>query len=142
MRLYLVLTALAIWCSACRSALDPLGELRLGVIQYYGDSIRIVLPDSVRVGDAALVSVSTYGERCGVRQGETRVRVAGLLAEVAPFDSLVPPRSDVGCTLMLVRFEHVAAVYFAQSGLGTVRVRGRREPGGEAIEVERAILVR
>ena len=39
------------------------------------------------------------------------------------------------------QYMHRATLRFAEAGLATVRIRGRVEPGGEAIIVERQVTV-
>jgi len=83
------------------------------------------------------VAVRTYGGGC-VDQGDTEVTISGADAEVRPFDIFVTRAPDnYVCTDILKLFTHRATLRFTQAGPATVRIRGRNEPGGEIIIIER-----
>ncbi len=141
---YLALTAGVVLGAACTGsgdfATEPRLEARRGVIQFFEDTVRITLPDTVSANVAANISVLTHGGGC-ISQGETRVSVDGLLAVIEPFDSIVVG-DDLVCTLELRVFTHTVLLQFGQTGIATARVIGIREPGGDTISVDRTFVVR
>lgn len=117
-------------------------ERRLAVIEFFGDSAPLSVPDTVAVGAPVEVAVRSYASGC-VGPGETDVALTGLRAEVKPYDYYVTRLPEnAACTDELRMFEHTATVRFATPGRATVRVRGRREPGGTGRTFERAVVVR
>ena len=134
--------ALTVSCSNHETVMGQDTELRLGVIESFGDPVEITVPGSVVAGTPFEITVNTYGNGC-VGLGETRVTVTGLTAEIEPFDWVFTPPPGAACTDQLIRFSHVATVEFVEKGTATLRVRGSRgEPGGKVLEVERSIAVR
>lgn len=126
---------------ACSSILAPVGrggERRLGVVAFYHEPVRIAVPETVAVGAALRVVVTTYGGGC-VTKGDTEVTVAARLAEVRPFDRYA---TGGACTEELRLHAHEAAVRFTHPGQAVVRVQGRREPGDEVFTAERSVFVR
>jgi hypothetical protein len=111
-------------------------------IRFHNDPPRIDLPSSVAHGVDFEVTVRTYGGGC-VEQGDMEVEASGNDAELRPFDvHLTHLPSDYPCIDILRHFAHRATLRFAEAGVGTIRVRGREEPGGRELVVERLILVR
>lgn len=116
-------------------------ERQLGVLSYYDALAYIELPGSVRRGVPFDVMVRTYGGGC-VAQGDTEVNVSGMVATIAPFDSFIvklPSRRE--CTADLRYYQHRARMSFATTGQATVIIRGRREPGYQAVSIELPIVV-
>jgi len=66
------------------------------------------------------------------------VSVQGQLATLVPVDH----RSNAEvCTLELRLFFHSASIRFDSPGDAVIRVRGRKEPGGEVVAHEHSIWV-
>ncbi len=140
-RLSIIAAALAVSCSNPEAVTGQGRELLRGAIEFFGDPVEITAPDAVTAGTPFTVTVTTYGGGC-VGLGETRVTVSGLTVVIEPFDWVTQPQPGAACTDQLIRFRHLATVEIVVRGTATLRVRGRREPGGELLEVERSIVVR
>ncbi len=140
-RLSVIAAALGASCSNPEAVTGQGRELLRGTIEFFGDPVEITAPDAVTAGAPFVVTVTTYGDGC-VALGETLVTVAGLTVEVEPFDWVTQLPPGAACTEQLIRFSHLAAVEIVDWGTATLRVRGRREPGGALLEVERSIVVR
>jgi hypothetical protein len=116
-------------------------ERQLGWIKLHNDAVVVAVPSTVARGVDFDVTVRTYGGGC-VDQGDTEVTLSGADAEVRPFDIFVVEMpGGYGCTDILKLFTHRATLRFTQAGTATVRIRGRAEPGGEIIVVERQVSV-
>lgn len=116
-------------------------ERMIGTIEFYDDSVRIQLPDTVQKGVTFPVRVRTYGGGC-IDRGDTEVVLNGLAAQVTPYDieiTHLPP--GYACTAELRFYEHVGHVRFDRSGRATVIVRGRKKPEKIIISVERTVEV-
>jgi hypothetical protein len=119
----------------------PVLARQRGVVEYYGDSVAVETPASVIRDQPFEVSLRTYGGGC-IRQGDTEVRLQGLVATLEPYDSfLVKAPARYACTSDLRLFSHKVLLTFEQSGNATVQVLGRREPGGAVITVTRTVTV-
>jgi hypothetical protein len=149
---YIPILSLAVAAACAHSGgaiTDPLGSgvgsadrVRvLGAIKGYNqDDPRIAVSAS---GRTVTVTVTTYGAGCHSR-GKTEVSVAGLVAEIVPWDYTAP--AGTPCTMQLLSFTHTATIPFASAGTATIRVRGidaaTRHAGnmaGTEITVERTV---
>jgi hypothetical protein len=128
--------------AACRSTTGPAAPEELGIIEFYGDRTGVLeLPESVRAGHDVTVTVRTFGGGC-VSAAGTGVRYRGALAVVLPYDnpsSRAP--AGTGCLDVLLRPLHTVNLRFPTPGRATVRVEGRREPGGGSTAVEGTLTV-
>jgi hypothetical protein len=115
-------------------------ELLPGTLEFHDQPIAFDLPQVAAVGLTTVITVRTFGGGC-TRQGPTEVEVTGLTAIVQPMDSSIVPFPDLACTEELLVFEHRVELRFAEAGVATVRVLGRREPGGGPVEFERTLVV-
>ena len=108
-----------------------------------GDTAEIVMPDTVRRGEAFRVSVTPFAGGCRREAARTRVRVSGTTAEIRPYDSGV--RSS-HCASNLLLVPRVVTLRFDQVGTSTVRVHGvgdEEEVGdGPPVVLERRVVVR
>jgi hypothetical protein len=116
-------------------------ERQLGVIRLGHQTVVVEIPNAVTRNTDLSVTVSTFGNSC-VDKGDTEVTTSGSSAEIRPFDIFVThaPR-NYSCADILRTHVHGATLRFSQAGLATVRVRGRIEPGGETMVVERQVTV-
>lgn len=110
------------------------------LIVFYGDTSRIVAPDSVARGTTFEISVPTFAGGCTREIARTDQAVAGTVLEIRPYN--VTQRAKV-CTDDLLILTHTAMARIDQPGLATIRVRAKqRPPAGDApAELERAITV-
>ena len=143
MRFAIALGLLALALPGCQPSteLRPVLERRPGVLSV-GEEPVVTVPAEGAVGVPVAVTVVTWGGGC-VRQGATEASVAGLAADVTPYDSAyvyLPP--NMACTSDLRRYTHTATVTFATAGGAVVRVHGWSEPAKATIVVERAIQIR
>lgn len=115
------------------------GRQQPSYVAYTGAAPEVSVPSTVRAGEDLQVQIRTYGGGCNEKGGD-EVRVDGLTALVLPwdFDRSTP---ETPCQDMLRTFDHAATVRFGQPGTATVRVRGRRLPGDEPVEVVRTVTV-
>ena len=119
---------------------DIVWDLQPGVIEFFDEAIIIDLPETTTVGAETAITVGTFGGGC-TAEGHTEISITGLSAIVQPFDSVIRPFPDLACTQELRVFEHQAVLQFAVTGVATVRVLGRHEPGGDEVEFVRTIVV-
>ena len=119
------------------AGLERLPSLLLGT----GDTARIELPDTVAVNTAAAIVVPTAGGGC-TREGDTEAAVAGLTADVRPYDIFPAPSADLVCTADFRIIRHTATLRFSQAGRATVRVHGRLRRDGPTTVVTRTLIVR
>ena len=125
---------------ACDSSTtEPNIERRRGVIAFYGDPVRVTVPDSMRLGLPAKVTVETYGSGCD-NEVDTSVAVEGNLALVEPYEYVnVDP--GVFCPAIVIGHTHEVTIMFKEPGMAKVRIIGRREPGDHRMTVERSVVV-
>ena len=124
----------------CRTGTAPeRGTQQPAVIDFYGGAVQVTVPDTVTAGADFVVVALSYGDGC-LAKGRTEVAVAGLVADVRPYD-YVPPEGTT-CTRPLLTARHEAVVRFATPGRALVRVHGRQRPGDGRVTVERTTIVR
>ena len=132
----------AVSLSSCRNSTGPEYKRLPGLLSLNPDEpARITVPTEATAGVPIPVTVITMGGGC-VTQGDTESRVAGLAADVTPYDSFVvslPP--NMACTNDLKFLTHAATVTFAMPGTAVVRIHGRAHPDVGLITVERTIEV-
>jgi hypothetical protein len=99
------------------------------------------VPTEGAAGTAISITIKTRGGGC-TRQGGTEAQVAGLVADVTPYDSFyvsLPP--NTACTLELRTFTHQASIAFATAGAAKVRIHARSDVDGSSIVVERTVQI-
>jgi hypothetical protein len=111
--------------AGCSSVFGADEERFPGVILYGSDEPVAVIPDSVGLGDAFLISVETAWPNGCARKGDTEVESAPGRIVVTPYDIVV--RGE-GCTGLVQTFTHTAFVRLTQTGEARVVVRGRAAP--------------
>jgi hypothetical protein len=133
--------AVALSLAGCGSTEPrPYYERRLGSIMVESGSIDV--PSEGLVGVPVSFTVVTAGGGC-VRQGDTEVRIAGLVADVMPYDSVyVNLPSNMACTSDLRLLRHAGSVTFALAGTAIVRIHGYTPPGGTSVVYERTVEIR
>ncbi len=120
---------------------QPTFGRQLAIIEHYGDPVTIDLPQIVLREQPFEASVRTYGAGC-VKQGDTELHMSGMSATLQAFDSFVVSMpSTFACVDILRLFSHSVILTFEDTGVATISVRGRREPGGDIITVSRSITV-
>ena len=140
------LAAVALLSMACSAAdIFHLGARdELGVIIYYGDTSRIVAPDTVLRGTSFSVSFMTFGGGCLHSPARTELAISGNRLQVTPYDH------DSGgsvCTADLRLLPHEVQVRIDTPGGALMRIVGqqRGQSTGSAnvpAELTRAIVVR
>ena len=103
---------------------------------------QVTVPSEGVAGVPVQITVLTMGGGC-VNRGDTEASVAGLTADVTPYDSFVvslPP--NMACTLELRYLTHATTVTFSAPGAAVVRIHGRPASGDGLITVERTIQIR
>ena len=119
MRRLLIPVLLGLLVGAC-GILGPDEKLVVGVLALHNP---LVIPDSVGIGEAFTVTVTTVGSRSCTRTGKTEVKIQDNIATITPYDY-----EDVGadvCTTDLYRFTHEATVRFLQVGEALIVIRSR-----------------
>ena len=111
-------TCLLAVCAAV--ACDDGVIVEIGVIEQDGPA-QIQVPTTARVGEPALIQVTTYGGGC-VSVETTEVVVTDDGAEITPYDR----RREGNCTAIRLEFDHNAAIRFDTPGLKVIRVNGRK----------------
>ena len=133
--------AVALSLAGCGSTEPrPYYERRLGSIMVESGSLDV--PSEGLVGVPVSFTVVTAGGGC-VRQGDTEVRIAGLVADVMPYDSVyVNLPSNMACTDELMPLRHNVSFTFASAGTATVRIHGFTPPGRSPVVYERTVGIR
>ena len=130
-------SALAVLLTACAASPNSYsnltngdsGERVPGVINHYGEPVKVTVPNAAASGTPFAVTVVTYGGGCTER-GEATVTVEALRAEVKPYDyDTSAPRLD--CDDMLRTYEHTVALSFEEAGTAEIVFLGQKEnPSG------------
>ena len=134
-------------CSQQGGVTAPSPGLQPGILELYGESPEIAIPDTVSRGQTLIVTVLTYGGGC-VRRGPTDAHVEGLLAVVEPYDTVLNGGRGGVCTTELRQFSHQVTLRFEASGTARVRGVGRRVAGGgrervaSPLTIEHKVIVR
>ena len=109
------------------------------------DTARIIVPDTVRRGEAFTVKVTAFVGGCIRTGGGSRVSIHGLVADV----TLLSVRRVVGnaCTSDLIQFRQTISLRFERRGLGRIRFHGaanRLDSGAQPqwVVIERRVVVR
>ena len=137
--------AAAALVAACDGFTSPTTARVIGVIETSDPRAAVLdAPDSVRVGAAVSVRVTTYGSGSCTRDAGADLRMSYLLAEITPIDR---QQTSGPCTDDLRPYARAVALQFDVAGIATVRVRGRRQartPDGRDSLVmrEKTIVVR
>lgn len=97
-------------------------ERVFGTIEYYGEPVRVEVPDNVEQGQP--FAVTTYGNGC-IEKGGTNVEVEALRAEVRPYDYDTTPLGH-DCDDMLRIHEHTATLSFGEAGTAEIIFYGRK----------------
>jgi hypothetical protein len=133
---------------ACESPMDedarPGWELRPGILLHRGIPSFVQMPDTVARGASFQVAFTTFGIGCD-EPGQVRTRVQGSAVEIFPYDwtPVQPPAQP--CSRpdsMVFVIPHSAELRVSAIGPATIRIRGRREPGGTAVTLVTSIVVR
>jgi hypothetical protein len=124
------------WSNGGSAGLYP-GVLTLG--DRY--PVKIDVPERMVVGEAAMVSIRTWGGGCTAK-GHVDVTVNDMTAVLAPMDVYKPPvKPQSICAALLNTYEHEASITFERGGTATVLIRGSEKPGNSPIEVRFSVMV-
>lgn len=111
----------------------------------YADTARIIVPDTVRRGEAFTVTVTAFAGGCIREAAGSRVKIERLVADVTP----LYVRRVVGnvCTSDRILFPQPISVRFDRAGLGRIRFHGaanRLDSGAQPqwVVIERTVVVR
>src|SRR5258705_7242784 len=88
----------------------------------YADTAAIIVPDTVRLGQAFTVKVTAFAGGCIRTGGGSRVSIHGLVADVTPLH--VRRVTGEACTDDELLFFQTIAVRFDRAGLGRIRFYG------------------
>ena len=125
----------------CGSLAEPgTTERVVATIILSGDSTTISAPASVPVHTPANIEFITFAGGC-IGKGETIATVEGLVAQVLAYQYIYHPKAGEACTADLRFDRNVASVRFDVSGTATIRIVGRKSPGGDQATLARAITV-
>lgn len=132
-----VIVTFVLSAAACA---DEFIEVR-GVLEHYGDTVHLELPDHLDAGVPAAITVWTYGNPFCDRKGPIYLSVDGLLVVIEPYDLVPAPSSGKACPDVVGPFVHTVHVEVSQTGAATSRVIGRRQPDDTIMTVERPLSV-
>ena len=111
----------------------------------YADTAAIIVPDTVRLGQAFTVTVTAFAGGCIREAGGDHVSIDGLVADVTPLHV----RRVVGnaCDSDLILFPQAISLRFDRAGLGRIRFHGavnRLDFGAQPqwVVIERRVVVR
>lgn len=114
---------------------------RVAVVYHHEDPAVLEVPETGRVGEPITVQVTTYGGGC-VRDDTTVATVAGLQADIVPYQQIFTPGPRGGCTRDLRITRRSVRVVFGTPGPARVRLIGRAQPGDSLIRLERQVTIR
>lgn len=143
----LLLSIAAVFASlACDygEATDGTRELRPGVLEHFGDPVRIEIPPRVAAGAPFLLTVHTYGGGC-LEEGPTEEIRSDDRIVIRPLDRFVS--TDGVCTSDLRVYAHEVSLTLEDPGVVEILVQGVRKffEDGRVVEeplaVERSITV-
>ena len=127
---------LALLLCACSNPNDVRQSREIGWIDVRGEMgyryTVVQAPASARAGVPFQVEVVTFGSSGCTREDGAEVSVAGLVAEVTPYDIF---SLGVPCTPDIHSFPRAATVRFSSAGSATIRVIGRTGDGPVRYEV-------
>ena len=132
MRRLLIPVLLGLLAGAC-GILGPDEKLVVGVFSRLTPP---VIPDSVGIGAAFTVTVTTVGSRTCTRTGKTEVKIQDNIATITPYDYENVSAGDI-CTADLHNFTHEATVRFLQVGEALIVIRGRASHARQNIITKR-----
>ena len=135
--LKLVLTLAAAATVACSGPQDESSRRVLGLIDNGAAGDPLALPDTVYAGASFVATVTTWGSPCNRADG-AKVVLAGLLADVTPYDLLPPPGTT--CITSIRAFPRPVTLTFLTPGAATVRLHGR-DATTDTVTVARSLLV-
>jgi hypothetical protein len=113
---------------------------RLARLRFGSDPLVVEVPATARAGEPVEIHVTTYGGGC-IREDTTVASVAGLDAEVVPYQLVYVTRPDEFCALVLRVTRRSVHLTFSTAGRARVRVIGRQAPGDSLIVVTRGLIV-
>lgn len=123
-RTYLLgLTSVVVAACGLDGLFGPGSDVESALIIFYGDTSRVVAPDTVSRGEVFDVSFATFGGGCTRSVVRTDVTTTGHEAKIRPYNRTV--RSEV-CTADLLFLTHVARVRFDGPGIAVLRVIGQQ----------------
>ena len=103
---------------------------------------RVDVPQTIVAGQAAIVTVHTFGEDDCVRGAGTNSTVSGATAVIEPFDSvIVQMPSNMACLSLPADIRHSVSLVFSKAGPATIRIVGWSDVQQAEVTVERAIAV-
>lgn len=125
---------LAFGLAACAELFGPTWAPRIGSIV----DGSLVVPDTVAVGAAFVVTLHTTGNGCAKAGYTTTMLVDNVTAEVRPYDyHQVNPSA---CTTIQATFLHATPVQFGHAGIATLHVIGAYNDS--TITTTRTVVVR
>ncbi|WP_423929042.1 hypothetical protein [Candidatus Palauibacter sp.] len=83
---------------------------------FHEDTVRVWVPDTVRVGEQFPVAVETY-YRCGLSPGRTEIRTLDMRVEITPY---MQYRRRSACPSILKGETRTVSIRFDHTGRGTV----------------------
>jgi len=137
MRSCLVLVALV--GLACRGN-EPQWGISRGTIEFLGDSA-VDIPQQMTAGQAALVTIYTFGDVDCYRPAWTRLAVTGATAVIEPFDWVVVGPANTPCDRVLRQMPHSVSLTFSQAGPAAIRIVGWRDAIGVTDTLEYSVTV-
>jgi hypothetical protein len=111
----------------------------------YADTAAIIVPDTVRLGQAFTVTVTAFAGGCIREAGGSRVTIHGLVADVTPL--WVRRVAGDACTSDRILFPQTIPLRFDRAGFGRIRFHGaakRIDSGAQPlwVVIERRVVVR
>ena len=128
---FLVLTA------AC-DVVDPDVETQLGTVFAFNQPSAALIPDTVLAGVPFTIDLRTFGDSC-VTFTRTEIETDGNVVEIRPYDRI--DTSDP-CDGVMRTINHAVTLHFPVTETVTIRVIGRRAPGGQEERLEKRVVVR
>jgi hypothetical protein len=126
--------------AACAGTTDPEWRRVVGrIAPEFSSSQTLAAPREAAVGTDFTVTVTTLGSSSCTRPDGATASVAGLVAEITPFDQ--EAAGAQACTDDLRPFPRPVTLRFAAPGEAVVRVRGRGL-SGQPVEAEVHVAVR
>jgi predicted RNA-binding protein with TRAM domain len=98
-----------------------------GIVDFGGEGTKGVLsaPETVRVGEAFKMTITTFGSGCE-REGDTNVVMTATGAVVMVYDFTAATHPGVICTAVIKRMPHTVTLRFEKPGEALIQIWGRR----------------
>lgn len=120
------------------------------ILDSFGDTAHVTVPDTMVVGLPSNVIVRTIGggfqypvgTNFCVSVGSTTLVQANAVVNISPVDIVSFPKAGQECNAAQILLDHVITVTPTQPGALTIQILGRRLPGDNSLIRARSVYVK